>query len=119
MFPGAVGQDVYAWVPWHCAKVHVARYGGGRVWLAQGRGARGGAGRVAVFTLGGADAVWGDVYGEGSESALYLMGLDVVEAPHRPCVGVSLADTHRVCPRLRQAQAVRDDACDRAVVGGI
>ena len=36
VFPGLVGQDVYARVPWHCAKVHVARYGGGREWLVEG-----------------------------------------------------------------------------------
>ena len=35
VFPGPGGQGVYAWVPWHCAQVHVARYGGGREWLAE------------------------------------------------------------------------------------
>ena len=70
VFPGTVGQDVYAWVPWHGAQVHVARDGGGRERMAQRRGARGGAGRVVVFTSGVVDAVWGDVYGEGSDRAL-------------------------------------------------
>ena len=44
-FPGPVGQDVYAWVPRHCAQLHVACYGGGWEWLAQRFRARGGAGR--------------------------------------------------------------------------
>ena len=48
VFPGSVGQDVYARVPRYCAQVHVARDGGGREQLAQGRGAWGGAGRVMV-----------------------------------------------------------------------
>ena len=52
-------------------------------------------------------------------SALEFLGLDVVEARHRPCVGAPFADPHDVCPRRRWVQAVRDDACDRAVVGGI
>ena len=70
MFPGPVGQDVYAWVPWHSAQVHVARYGGGRERLAQARGAWSGAGWVVVLSSGVVDAVWGDVYGEGSDRAL-------------------------------------------------
>ena len=41
------------------------------------------------------------------------------EARHRPCVGAPFADPHGVCPRRLWVQAVRDDACDRAVVGGI
>ena len=36
VFPGAVGQDVYARVPRYGAQVHVARDGGGRERLAQG-----------------------------------------------------------------------------------
>ena len=52
VFPGPVGQDVYARVPWYSAQVHVARDGGSRERLAQGRGARGGAGRVMVLTPG-------------------------------------------------------------------
>ena len=70
VFPGPVGQDVYARVPWYGAQVHVARDGGGRERLAQGRGAQGGAGWVMVLTSGTVDAVWGDVYGEGSDGAL-------------------------------------------------
>ena len=70
MFPGPVGQDVYARVSWYGAQVHVARDGGGRERLAQRPGARGGAGRVIVLTPGVVDAVWGDVYGEGSDGAL-------------------------------------------------
>ena len=70
VFSGPVGQNVYARVPWYGALVHVARDGGGRERLAQGRGARGGAGRVFVFTSGLVDAVWGDVYGEGSNGGL-------------------------------------------------
>ena len=70
VFLGPVGQDVYAWVPWHGAHVHVARYGGGRERLAQGRGAWDGAGRVVVLTSGVVDAVWGDVYGERFDGAL-------------------------------------------------
>ena len=65
------------------------------------------------------DAVRDDVYGEGSNGALQFVGLDVVEARHRPCVGAPFADPHGVCPRRRWVQAVRGDACDRAVVGGI
>ena len=68
------GQDVYAWVPWHCVQVHVARYGGGREWLAQGRGARSGAGRVLVLTTGVVDAVWGDVDGRGLTAHCSLWG---------------------------------------------
>ena len=34
VFPGPVGQDVYARVPWYAAQVHVARDGGGRERLA-------------------------------------------------------------------------------------
>ena len=78
VFPGPVGQDVYARVPRYGAKVHVARDGGGRERLAQGRGARGGTGRVMVFTPGLVDAVQGDVYGEGSNGVLQFVGLDVV-----------------------------------------
>ena len=50
VFPGHLGQHVDAWVPRHGAQVHVARYGGGRERLAQGKGAWGGAGRVVVVT---------------------------------------------------------------------
>ena len=62
-------------VPWSCwagciCQVHVACYGGGRERLTQGRRARGGAGRVVELISGVADAVWGDVYGEGSNGAL-------------------------------------------------
>ena len=70
VFPGPVGQDVYAWVPWHGAQVHVARDGGGREWLAQRRGAGGLPGRVVVLAYGVLDAVWGDLYGEGCEGPL-------------------------------------------------
>ena len=91
---------------------------GGRQRLAEGRGAWGGAGRVMVLT-GVVDAVRGDVYGEGSNGALEFVGLDVVEARHRPCVGAPFADPYGVCPRRRWVQAVGGDACDRAVVGGI
>ena len=72
-----------------------------------------------VLTPGEVDAVRGDVHGEGSDGALEFVGLDVVEARHRPCVGAPFADPHGVCPRRRRVQAVRGDACDRAVVGGI
>ena len=72
-----------------------------------------------VLTPGVVDAVRGDVYREGSDGALEFVGLDVVEARHRPCVGAPFADPHGVCSRRRWAQAVRGDACDRAVVGGI
>ena len=116
---GPVGQDVYARVSRYGAQVHVARDGGGRQRLTQGRGAWGGAGRVMVLTTGLVDAVRGDVYGEGSDGALEFVGLDVVEARHRPCVGAPFPDPHGVCPRRRWVQAVRGDACDRAVVGGI
>ena len=119
LFPGPVGQDVYARVSRYGAQVHVARDGGGWQRLAQGRGAWGGAGRVMVLTPGMVDAVRGDVYGEGSDGALGFVGLDVVEARHHPCVGAPFADPHGVCPRCRWVQAVRDDACHRAVVGGI
>ena len=91
VFPGPVGQDVYARVPRYGAQVHVARHGGGRQRLAQGRGAWGGAGRVMVLTPVVVDAVRGDVYGEGSEGTLEFVGLDVVEARHRPCVGAPFA----------------------------
>ena len=84
VFPRPVGQDVYARVSRYGAQVHVARDGGGRQRLAQGRGAWGGAGRVMVLTPGVVDAVRGDVYGEGSDGALKFVGLDVVEARHRP-----------------------------------
>ena len=40
-----------------------------------------------VLKPGLVDAARGDVYGEGSDGALDLVGLDVVEACHRPCVG--------------------------------
>ena len=70
VFPGPFGQDVYAWVPWDGAQAHVARDGAGRERVAQGRGARPGAGRAVVFTSGVVDAVCGDVYGEGSDGAL-------------------------------------------------
>ena len=93
VFPGPVGQDVYARVSRYGAQVHVARDGGGRQRLAEGRGAWGGAGRVMVLTPGVVDAVRGDVYGEGSNGALEFVGLDVVEARHRPCVGAPFADT--------------------------
>ena len=113
VFPGPVGQDVYARVSRYGAQVHVARDGGGRQRLAQGRGAWGGAGRVMVLTPGVVDAVRGDVYGEGSDGALEFVGLDVVEARPRPGVGAPFADPHGICPRRRWVQAVRDDACDR------
>ena len=83
VFPGPVGQDVYARVSLYGAQVHVARDGGGRQRLAHGRGAWGGAGRVMVLTPGVVDAVRGDVYAEGSDGALEFVGLDVVEARHR------------------------------------
>ena len=70
VFPAPVWQDVYAWVPWYGAEVHVARDDGGLEQLAQGRRAQSGAGRVMVLTPGVVDAVWGDVYGEGSDGAL-------------------------------------------------
>ena len=41
VFPGLVGQDVYARVSRYGAQVYVARDGGGRERLAQGRGAIG------------------------------------------------------------------------------
>ena len=119
MFPGPVGQDVYARASRYGAQVNVACDGGGRQRLAQGRGAWGGAGRVMVLKPGVVDAVRGDVYSEGSDGALEFAGLDVVEARHRPCVGAPFADPHGVCPRRCCIQAVRGDACDRAVVGGI
>ena len=98
VFPGPIGQDVYARVSWYGAQVHVALDGGGRQRLAQGRGAWGGARRVMVLTPGVVDAVRGDVYGEGSDGALEFVGLDVLEARHRPCVGAPFADPHGVCP---------------------
>ena len=52
VFPGPVGQDVYARVSRYGVQVHVARDGGGRQRLAQGRGAWGRAGRVLVLTPG-------------------------------------------------------------------
>ena len=97
VFPGPVGQHVYARVPRYGVQVHVARDGGGRERLAQGRGAWGGAGRVMVLTLEVVDAVQPDVYGEGSDGALEFVGLDVVEARHRPGVGAPFADPHGVC----------------------
>ena len=69
VFPGPVWQDVYAWVTWYGAQVHVARDGRGRERLAQGRGALSEAGRVMVLTLGLVDAVWGDVMASNSSSA--------------------------------------------------
>ena len=119
VFPGPVGQDVYARISRYGAQVHVARDGGARQRLAQGRGAWGGAGRVMVLTPGVVDAVQADVYGDGSDGALEFVGLDVSEARHRPCVGAPFADPHGICPRRRWVQAVYGDACDRAVVGGI
>ena len=119
VFPGPVGQDVYAGVSRYGAQVHVACDGGGRQRLAQGRGVWLGAGRVMVLTTRPVDAVRGDVYGEGSDGALEFVGLDVVEARHRLCVGAPFADPHGVCPRRRWVQAVRHDACDRAIVDGI
>ena len=119
VFPGPVGQDVYARVSRYGAHIHVARDGGGRQRLAQGRGAWGGAGWVMVLTPGVVDAVRGDVYGEGSNGALEFVELDVVEARHRPCVGAPFGDPHGVCPRRRWVLPVRGEACDRAVVGGI
>ena len=62
VFPGPVGQDVYARVPRYGAQVHVARDSGGQEQLVQGRGARGGAWRVMVLTPGLVDVVRGDVY---------------------------------------------------------
>ena len=70
VFSGPVGQDVYAWVPWHGAQVHVSRSGGGNERLAQGRGARCGAGQDVVLTSAVVDAVLRDVYNEGSDGAL-------------------------------------------------
>ena len=119
VFPGPVGQDVYARVSRYGAQVYVARDIEGRQRLAQGRGAWGGARRVMVLTPGVVDAIGGDVYGEGSDGALEFVGLDVVEARHRLCVGAPFADPYGVCPRRCWVQAVRGDACDRAVVGGI
>ena len=104
VFPGPVGQDVYARVSRYGAQVHVARDGGGRQRLAQGRGAWGGAGQVMVLTPGVVAAVRGDVYGEGSDGALEFVELDVVEARHRPCVGAPFADPHGVCPRRSWVQ---------------
>ena len=52
-----VWQDVYAWVPWHRAQVHVGRYGGGLERLVQGQGACAVAGRVVLLTSGVVDAV--------------------------------------------------------------
>ena len=98
VFPGPSGQDVDAWVAQNGAQVHVAFYGGVRERLAQGRGAWGGTGRVVVLTSGVVDAVWGDVYGKGSNGGLWLMRLDVIEARRHPCVGVPLADSQGVCP---------------------
>ena len=98
VFHGPVGQDVYARVPRYGAQVHVAHDGGGQELLAQGRGAWGGPGRVMVLTPGVVDAVRGDVQGEGSGGALEFVGLDVVEARQRPCVGAPFADQHGVCP---------------------
>ena len=92
LFPGPVGQNVYARVSRYGAQVHVARDGGGRQRLAQGRGAWGGAGRVMVLTPGVVDAVRGDVYGEGSDGTLEFVGLVVVEARHRLCLGAPFAD---------------------------
>ena len=80
VFPGSVGQDVYARVPRYGAQVHVARDAWGRERLAQGRGAWGGAGRVMVLTPGVVDAIRDDLHGEGSDSALEFVELDVVEA---------------------------------------
>ena len=74
VFPGPVGQDVYARVSRYGAQVHVARDGGGRQRLAQGRGAMGGAGRVMVLTPGVVDAVRGDMYGEGLTARWILWG---------------------------------------------
>ena len=70
VFPGPVGQPVYARVPWYHAQVHLARDGGARERLMHGGGARAGAGRVVVFTSGVDDAVRGDVYGGGFDGAL-------------------------------------------------
>ena len=67
---GPVGEDVDAWVPRHGAQVDAACYGVGRERLAQGRGAWGGAGLIVVLTSGVVNAVWGDVYGEGSDGVL-------------------------------------------------
>ena len=119
VFPGPVGQDVYTRFSRYGAQVDVALDGGGRQRLAQGRGAWGGAGRVMVLRPGVVNAVRGDVYDEGPGGTLEFVGLDGVEACHRPCVGVPFADPHGVCPRRRWVKAVRDDASDRAVVGGI
>ena len=57
VFPGPVGQDVYARVPWYRAEVHVAGDDGRRERLAQGRGARARAGQDMVLTSGLVDAV--------------------------------------------------------------
>ena len=47
-----------------------------------------------VLTPGVVDAVRGDVHGEGSDGALELVGFEVVEARHRPCVGAPRAGKH-------------------------
>ena len=114
MFPRPVGQDVYARVSRYVAQVHVARDGGSRERLAQGRGAWGGAGWVMVLTPGLVVALRGDVYGKGSDGALAFVGMLLRRATAHVWERSSLIDTASA-----RVQAVRDDACDRAVVGGI
>ena len=113
MFPEPVGQDVDALVSLYGAQVHVFLDGRGRERLTQRRGAWGGAARVMVLTPGVVDAVRADVYGKASDGALEFVVLTVVEARHRPCMGAPFADPHG------WVQAVCDESCDRAVVGGL
>ena len=51
-----------------------------------------------VLTPGVVNAIRGDVYGEGSDGALEFVGLDVVDARNRPCVGAPFADSQGVRP---------------------
>ena len=48
--------------------------------------------------MGVVDAVWDDMDGESPKCALQSVGLDVVEARHRLCVGVPTADPHAAHP---------------------
>ena len=41
------------------------------------------------------DDFWVDVDGERSDDGLQFMALDVVQARHRSCAGVSIADPQR------------------------
>ena len=70
VFPGPFGQDADASVARHGVQVDLTSYGGGRERFAQGCGAWGGAGRGVVLTSGVVDAVWDDLYGEGSNVTL-------------------------------------------------